>query len=237
MIGLCYLRGEKYEAAESFFVDLKNTEQGTAIGEKAAFLYGESVFAQEQYAAAIDAFREFQQAYPDSALADMARLKAGWSCLRLGQKDCASEETARVSKESRIYDSATALNTAAEEMDDIPSKSAKIAASLSAMMPGAGQLYAHRPRDAAMAFILNAILAYGTYEAIDNGEYVTGGLFGFVGVSFYAGNIYNAANNANKYNRTMREKFFENTKIRAGLISTDGSRQEFLPGVVYQIRF
>jgi len=53
MIGLCYLRGEKYEAAESLFVDLKNAEQGTAIGEKAAFLYGESVFAQEQYAAAV----------------------------------------------------------------------------------------------------------------------------------------------------------------------------------------
>jgi len=237
MIGLCYLRGEKYEAAESLFVDLKNAEQGTAIGEKAAFLYGESVFAQEQYAAAVDAFGEFKQAYPDSALADMARLKAGWSCLRLGQKNCASEQTAEVSKGSRVYEAAMALHAASDEMDDLPSKSAKTAATLSALMPGAGQLYTHRPRDAAMAFILNAILAYGTYEAIDNGEYVTGGLFGFVGVSFYAGNIYNAANNANKFNRTMREKFFENAKIKAGLISTDESRQEFLPGVVYQIRF
>lgn len=237
MIGLCYLRGEKYEAAESVFVDLKNAAYGTKAGENAAFLYAESVYAQEQYAVAVDAYREFQQSYPNSALGDMAKLKASWSCLQLGQKEYAGKEADKISKKSRIYDSAVVLGGAAREMEDLPQKSSKLAAAMSAVLPGAGQVYTHHPRDAALAFIINLALAYGAFEAIDNGEYVTGGLFGFVGFSFYAGNIYNAANNAHKYNTHLREKFFENTKIRAGLIAIDESRQEFLPGVVYQIRF
>ncbi len=73
------------------------------------------------------------------------------------------------------------------------------------MLPGAGQLYAGRPRDAGLAFALNAAFILGALESFESGNEVVGSILVFFERGWYTGNIFNAANGAHKYNRDLLE--------------------------------
>ena len=91
-------------------------------------------------------------------------------------------------------------------------KSPPLAMSLSALVPGSGQLYVGRVRQAALAFALNGIFILGTLEAFQNENYVVGGILLFLEVGWYGGNIYNAGNNAHKYNQRMKHRYRQQMK-------------------------
>ena len=92
------------------------------------------------------------------------------------------------------------------ESDSIPRKNPTIAGLLS-VVPGAGQIYVGRYKDALTAFIVNAGLILATVEAFDNELYALGGVIGFVEFGFYAGNIYGTVSSAHKYNRDRQTAF------------------------------
>jgi hypothetical protein len=50
------------------------------------------------------------------------------------------------------------------------------------------------------------------YESFDDGNDALGGVITFVGLGFYAGNIYGATTSAHKYNRNKERGFIENLK-------------------------
>ncbi|MCA1796253.1 MAG: tetratricopeptide repeat protein [Desulfuromonadaceae bacterium] len=83
----------------------------------------------------------------------------------------------------------------------LPRKSPRLAGTLSALVPGAGQLYNGRYREAGMAFTLNAAFIAGGIQAINTGNTVLGGILLFFEAGWYGGNIYNAVNTAHKTNR------------------------------------
>ena len=96
-------------------------------------------------------------------------------------------------------------------------KSPALAGTLS-IIPGGGQLYTHRPKDAAVAFVLSVGTFWAAHDAFDNDQNALGSLLAVIGLGFYAGNIYGAVTSAHKYNRNATEEFIENlkrnTKIR-----------------------
>jgi hypothetical protein len=75
-----------------------------------------------------------------------------------------------------------------------------LAASLSAVLPGAGQVYAGSWQGAAVAFALNAILIGATVELAYRRFYVTSAAAGLAASFFYVGNIVNAADLAHRRN-------------------------------------
>jgi hypothetical protein len=75
-----------------------------------------------------------------------------------------------------------------------------LAASLSVVLPGAGQAYAGSWQGAAVAFVLNAALIGACAELAVHKLYVTAGAAGLAASFFYAGNIMNAADLARRRN-------------------------------------
>ena len=104
-----------------------------------------------------------------------------------------------------------------DEYQQLTRKSPQLAGTLSAILPGAGQLYTERPRQAGIAFALNAAFIYGAIEAWDNEDYAVAGILSLFEIGWYGGNIYNAMNNAHKFNHHQEQDFLENFQQRFGL--------------------
>jgi hypothetical protein len=76
-----------------------------------------------------------------------------------------------------------------------------VAGSLSALLPGAGQLYAGAWQSAAVAFVLNAVAIAATVELARHRLYATAVAAGTLGSVFYVGSIVNAAELAGRRNQ------------------------------------
>lgn len=96
----------------------------------------------------------------------------------------------------------------ADPFESLPRKSPRLSGMLSAVLPGAGQLYVNRPYDAAWAFLLNSVFIGATVIAFDHDEPVAGGFAAAMTLVWYTGNIYNAVNGAQLYNKDLEEQFF-----------------------------
>jgi TM2 domain-containing membrane protein YozV len=82
---------------------------------------------------------------------------------------------------------------------ELPEKSPLIAGVMSAVIPGSGHIYAGHTGDGITAFFLNGLFIAGTITAIHQENYAVAGVVGVIGLPFYIGNIYGAANAAKKY--------------------------------------
>ncbi|GEM_PF-6832600 len=97
--------------------------------------------------------------------------------------------------------------------EKLPYRSPLLAGVLSALLPGAGQVYTSHYGEAGMSFVVNAIFAFLTYQAIRKAEmiphygYAEAGFWGFIGMGFYLGNIYGAVLSAKRYNYYYRSRF------------------------------
>ena len=101
---------------------------------------------------------------------------------------------------------------------ELPTKSPVLASILSAIIPGAGQLYGERYRDGGKAFLLVGALGGLTgglfyIESKDlNTSWVLPSLVAVVTAVFYGSNIYGAANGARMTNIMTRSKFFHESR-------------------------
>lgn len=213
-IGRCYFRGGKWEAAVDAFQRLTEEYRGEAIGQRAAFALAHTFYAERKYARAATLLAPLAEQRDPSDARDRAILITGLCRLRESDRSDAVRWFDRVATNSPAKPRAEQWTRAARAAEGIPDKSPWLAGGLSAVAPGAGQLYTGRARDAAIALGINALMGWATYEAFDNGEYVTGTAFALVGSGFYAGNIYHAINGAHKYNRREQDGFFEQWEIQ-----------------------
>jgi hypothetical protein len=77
-----------------------------------------------------------------------------------------------------------------------------LAATLSVVLPGAGQAYAGSWQAAAVAFLLNAALITATAQLVHERLYFAAGAAGVAASFFYVGNVINAADLARRRNET-----------------------------------
>ena len=82
---------------------------------------------------------------------------------------------------------------------DQKKKSPSLARMLS-IIPGGGYLYTNHKGSALTAFVINSLLGYATYTSIKSKNYGVAGVCGFLGLSFYIGNINGAGRSAIRYN-------------------------------------
>jgi putative component of membrane protein insertase Oxa1/YidC/SpoIIIJ protein YidD len=143
----------------------------------------------------------------DAAQAGGSPLLSGMLAIEAGRADVARESFAGL--EPRLRDE---LLGRVDELEALPSRSPWLAGSMSAVLPGSGQLYAGRPADGAVAFLTNALLIGGTVVAARNDEDVTAVALGFVAFGFYAGNVYGAANAAVRHDREQRDGLSTRTR-------------------------
>jgi hypothetical protein len=97
----------------------------------------------------------------------------------------------------------------------IEKKSAGLAGTLSALLPGSGHLYVERPRDALLAFLLNGLFIWGAFEAVEREEWGAAALLGGAELFWYSGTIVGSMNGAHKYNARQEERFFKKWETSA----------------------
>ena len=96
-------------------------------------------------------------------------------------------------------------------------KSPKLAGFMSALLPGSGQVYNERYKDASSSFVLNALFIAGAWIAFDDGNPALGALLTIFAIGWYKGNIYSAVNGAHKYNKKIDEDIFKKSIENFGL--------------------
>ncbi len=216
-IAMSYYKGEKLTQAIDRFRALSDQYRGEQIGRKSLFMLAETYYQKKDYDQAINVLDIFLSSFPDDPQADAARIKMGLSYLRQGDWQRAADEFQKLPPGAPLHKQAGELVEESKKYPEIPRKSPTLAAGLSAVLPGAGQLYIGRPTDAAVSFLLNVSFIWATVEAFHHKNNVTGGILLFFESGWYLGNIYNAANGAQKYNRRAEQNFMNNLQNQYGI--------------------
>lgn len=110
--------------------------------------------------------------------------------------------------------------------DALPTRSKMGAAALSAVLPGAGQLYAGKFADGIWSLTAVLALGAGTALAWREGHRNVAFTLGFFAVLAYGANIYGAWNAAGEYNRTRTERF------RAGVLRSVPEYRPYADGIL-----
>jgi len=144
---------------------------------------------------------------------EKARVLLALSYLRIGDDDMAAQTL--ISDVDRGKKDAVLQLT----RNPVRSKSPAVAAVLSAVMPGAGQFYGGRRRDAAVSLFVNALCLSGVFAALNSDEPVAAAALAGIELTFYTGNIYNAANVVRKENLRSVVNRFRDVEFRVGVFS------------------
>jgi len=212
-IGESYLAGKRWTEAEATFSQVIEAYPASAEAEQALLLHAAIPYEQKNFSLARDRYG----ALLDKTLSDSNRQRILWRIpWTFIEQDRYSD--ARQALANSDDPRSAPLQNELLKLEALPLKSPRLAGSLSAILPGAGQLYCGRYREAGMAFLLNAAFILGTAESFADDNITVGSILLFFEVGWYAGNIYNAVNNAHKYNRELREQ--EKERLRAGFAWT-----------------
>jgi tetratricopeptide (TPR) repeat protein len=201
-IGVAYFQGKEYlDAAHAFARVRQNYSAQYFV--RAAFLEGVSYAKLGRHQAAISAFDRamaFDVTDPNAANALLGKALANYD---LGNLARSRGELRQFLKEYSGDPRTAGVRESLAELDryqEQPRKSRLLAGTLSAVVPGSGQMYAGRYRDGLMALVVNGLFVSGTVLAVKDENYPLAAIVGGIGLPFYIGNIYGAANAANKYN-------------------------------------
>lgn len=125
-----------------------------------------------------------------------------------------TKERAKMFAPGELQDKAQGLIKRNEEFYDLELQRPWLAGTLSAVLPGAGQLYNGRYLDGAIALGVNGLFGAATYYAFAEAESVPLGVISALFLTgFYVGNIVNAYTDAQRINAQAYMKFFEDLKV------------------------
>ena len=213
-IARCYFEGDKLSTAIQLLRELTAESTADEDGLNALHLLADSYYRRREYDRARETYADFLQRAPNDPRADAVRVRIGWTYLREGDWRQAGTEFESIPPTSPLREQAEALAEDVKGYPAIPSKSPALAGWMSAVLPGAGQLYIERPRDATVSFLLNGLFIWATAEQFRKDNHVTGGILLFFEAGWYVGNIYNAVGGAHKYNRRARSGFLDGLEER-----------------------
>ena len=203
---------EAIKAFEAILIKYPNTE----ISLKSYFMISECYLRQKSFGSAILNLQNLIQITDHRDTKDEAYYRIGWIYIEMAAWEKARVYFEKVSAQNADKYRLQRLSAELNQEGTISRKNPKLAGGL-AIIPGAGYFYLGRYYDGLIAFLLNAGLIYAAYESFDNGLNALGGIITFVGLGFYAGNIYGSISSAHKYNRKNTNNFIEklkqNTKI------------------------
>jgi tetratricopeptide (TPR) repeat protein len=211
MIGLSYLRGERYEEAIQAFNALIEEYQHTEYAFKSYLGVSKAYALLKHYDMALTTLDNLITIGPNEQIRDEAHYQKGWVYLEMGMWEKARDGFEKISPENRERYNANQILIELKKRRPIRQKGPAMAGLL-AIIPGAGHLYCDRKRDALITFLLNGAMIYAAYEAFDHDLDALGGVITLFELGFYSGNIYGAVSSAHKFNRGERDRFLNYLK-------------------------
>ena len=220
-VGMSHFENRGYVKALKSFTDLIDTYRDTDLSLKSYMRISRCHLMLNAPAPAILALHNLISLATDTDIRDEAYYRLGWIYIETGDWEKAGSIFKKISSTNRLkFDLKKITDDLARREVLVTKKNPSLAGFLS-IVPGAGYLYCGRKKDALIAFAANGILAYAAYESFDNDLDALGGIISFVGLGFYAGNIFGATAAAHKYNQSQTRRFIDNlrTKVRVDLFS------------------
>lgn len=208
-IGLCYYFGSDYSGFINFAnINLVQLDSRPCIKNEILLLLGKSYFHQNHFRKAITTFHDIEiegcKTYQNEALFMLS--------LSYAKIYYWIEAYAQINKiEPKSFRSGIAKNISKSFLDakNLPNRKPWLAGSLSAIIPGLGYCYAHRPWTGLTSFIVNSIIIWSIRDAIHKKNYGIATATSFFGIGWYFGNISGSAKAAKKYNNYVRNKFID----------------------------
>jgi len=218
-IAECYLNGKRWIEAEKALERVITDFPGSEESRKASLLHADIPYQTKDFKEARRRYTEIAEKSETEATRQQAEYRIGWTFLEEDDFTKARERFQKLGDQETIE-----LATGVEGLEETPLKSPEIAGGLSALLPGAGQLYSGRTKEAILAFLLNAAFIGAAVEAFDNDNEVLGGILLFFEAGWYGGNVFNAVNSAHKENRDRLEKKKKVLRDRFGFSLTLSDR-------------
>jgi outer membrane protein assembly factor BamD (BamD/ComL family)/TM2 domain-containing membrane protein YozV len=208
-IGRAYQGGDEFENAARSFAAIGERYPDSTYAPAAGYQAGLCYWRLNRLDEAAAAFTAVATHYPASGDAPRALLET--ALVDFDRKDLPGSRRelerflATYPQDQRAEKARDAI-TLLDRDQQLPRKSPVVAGLLSAVVPGAGHIYAGHYGDGVTSFFLNGLFIAGTVVAIRQENYAVAGAVGVVGLPFYIGNIYGAANAATKWNISIRKE-------------------------------
>jgi hypothetical protein len=150
----------------------------------------------------------------DVALAPGGRVTAltGLCAFALGDWAVAERtlaRTAAATPSAATRERVVRLAEAASRGPGLPHRSPGAAGVLSALVPGAGQIYAGHAQDGLRHLVFNAALIYTVASLAQHGQVPASVIVGSVALPFYLGNVLGAQDAARRFNHQQRMRLLE----------------------------
>lgn len=233
--GRAYLLSRNAQAAQIQFKSLIAGDRLDLHAVEAHFLLAESYLQMGVRTHAIVRLNNLIAITDDPDIEDRAYHRMGWMGIEATDWQGAQRAFDRISPEGKKRYGIEKLTASLNRSEEIPQKKPYLAGTLS-IIPGGGQLYCRRYKDAAVAFVLNVGTFWAASEAFDEDLNALGGLLALIGVGFYSGNIYGAVNDARKFNAQQKRLFIDdlqqNHRLRSEIWPMDTDH-----GLLLGVRF
>lgn len=210
-MGMAYYQGEEYESANKTFASISSRYPKSKFAGRAAYQQGLCLMKLGKPDKAAELFSAAAGTAPEkkgderAAVFGVAMSSIDRNNLAAGRS--ALEQFVSNNPEDPAVPRAIAAIDLLDRNLNPPHKSALLAGTMSAILPGSGQFYAGRYGDAFTSLLLNGLFIAGTVVAAQNENYALAGVTGLIGLPFYIGNIYGGANAATKWNMGIRKDF------------------------------
>lgn len=206
------IAGKRWQLADTSLETLLILHPHSTAAAKGRLLYADSAYERGEFSLARERYRRMAETQTDRVTLDYTNLRIGWTFLEQDRPQQARNSFSLLPQPQRDQ-----LLEDLKAYQALPQKSPLIAGSLSAILPGAGQLYTGRVRQAALSLLLNGAFILGALEAFEDENYAAGGILLFFELGWYGGNIYNAVNNAHKHNARAKHDYKQQMRSRLKL--------------------
>ena len=214
MIGQIYHRNDKPELAVLAFEDAVRSAE-RPYDRTFAYLMAlqELCLPLSHYAQCNVRLDALAQEPMEPAVRELVEYQLLYTDVVLRSETVSTERLAPLSEPS-LREKAAGLVAQHAAFEELPLKSAFLAGTLSAVIPGAGQLYNGRPWDALLSLVFTGAFGTATYFAFFHADSIPLGVLGAVFTAgFYSGNIVNAVVDAKRINADRYRAFFEQLKV------------------------
>jgi len=212
-IAACSYRAEDWPAAADGYLDAAGLAPDDVSRSRLTLMAAASLFNAADYEESAEVARRENGSEGEKAI-----FLLGLASMAEGRWEDAGSRFASLSEsgDSPIRDRAVFLRWKADEGREVPRKRPAVAGTLSAVIPGSGQVYTGRLQDGLRHLVVDGILIWSVYRLFDSKSYGGGYLLAGFTLPFYVGNIVGAKRSAEQFNSAERVAYVSRVLDEAG---------------------
>ena len=206
----CWQELGRWEDAFSLYTFLHRNLSDTELRAGAMMGAGSVLEESGNLGYARELFADAAVTSEDAEIIARAGIMASLINARMGDWAASAEELSMISSTGGSLSPVSAsLAAKVAEGQYLPHRSPLWCGISSAILPGSGQMICGHYTDGIIALGVNGALAWLFVESLNEGNTTTSVLLGWLGLSFYGGNIYGGSRAAVTYNSARRRELLD----------------------------